>query len=401
MNHPINLNNQLFKEMQSRLELCSVPIQRQMLVNAFIDALNVPGNYPIFEDEKTVVLIYQSQAKQAWVLGDMAENDSVAIPMQKIEATDLFYYRGQFEADARLEYWLTSNINELAGTDRFNPFIVHNGFGPMSELAMPKYNHHPWFKPYALGKKEDAAGLDKWAVDSKIYDYLHDVRVATPPEYKNESKSYPVVYFQDGLDYIDFAQSAIVIKNLIETKQIEPIIAVFVQPPNRHKPDIPNRMTEYGLSVDYLHFFCDELVPFIDGKYRTKQNAASRLVVGDSFGGLVSTFIPFSRPDLFKNGYSQSGYFSFKGDQLIKAFHNEETKDINLFIDIGTYEKKVGHNFLPKDEIDFVAANRRFKEVLIQKGYNFIYREYPEGHTWGNWRRHLIDGLLYFFKKEN
>jgi enterochelin esterase-like enzyme len=40
------------------------------------------------------------------------------------------------------------------------------------------------------------------------------------------------------------------------------------------------------------------------------------------------------------------------------------------------------------------------QEVLKKKNYDFVYREYPEGHTWGNWRRHLIDALIHFFGKE-
>jgi enterochelin esterase-like enzyme len=37
------------------------------------------------------------------------------------------------------------------------------------------------------------------------------------------------------------------------------------------------------------------------------------------------------------------------------------------------------------------------KDALAEKGYDFVYKEYPEGHTWGNWRRHLIDALIHFY----
>jgi enterochelin esterase-like enzyme len=37
--------------------------------------------------------------------------------------------------------------------------------------------------------------------------------------------------------------------------------------------------------------------------------------------------------------------------------------------------------------------------VLDKKGYDVVQREYHEGHTWGNWRRHLIDALEDYFGK--
>ncbi|MEM9865859.1 MAG: alpha/beta hydrolase-fold protein, partial [Myxococcota bacterium] len=75
----------------------------------------------------------------------------------------------------------------------------------------------------------------------------------------------------------------------------------------------------------------------------------------------------------------------------------EPVRPIRLCVDIGTYETTVGPGMLPAAETDFLAANRRLRTVLAERGYDFVYAEYPEGHTWGNWRAHLIEGLRYFF----
>jgi len=159
-------------------------------------------------------------------------------------------------------------------------------------------------------------------------------------------------------------------------------------------------LTEYGLNDKYVNFFADELVPFIHENYSTINDPKARLVAGDSFGGLISAYIPFARPDVFANGYSQSGYQSFNNDKLINLYKSERKKEIELYVDIGIYEEVVGGSFLPKEELNFLEANKRFKKVLEEKGYDFIYKEYPEGHTWGNWKRHLIDALIYFFPKD-
>jgi enterochelin esterase family protein len=169
-----------------------------------------------------------------------------------------------------------------------------------------------------------------------------------------------------------------------------------------HQPAEPNRSTEYGMNDKYVKFFCDELVNFVDGNYSTFRLPQGRLVVGDSYAGLISLYIALSRTDVFANVYSQSGYFSFNNDRIIKLIDEHHKKQIKIYLDIGTYEEKVGADFLPSSELNFTNANRRMKQVLASKDYDFIYKEYHEGHTWGNWRRHLIDALKYFLgRREN
>ena len=102
-------------------------------------------------------------------------------------------------------------------------------------------------------------------------------------------------------------------------------------------------------------------------------------------------------PDVFGLGYSQSGYLSFNDNALIEAYQKARSQPIRLYLDIGLYEQKVGQGWLPENEIDFLRANREFRKVLTEKGYDFIYREYPERHAWGNWRAHLTDALVHYF----
>ncbi len=88
---------------------------------------------------------------------------------------------------------------------------------------------------------------------------------------------------------------------------------------------------------------------------------------------------------------------SFRGDSLINLYRDSEKLDLKLAFDTGTYETHVGGGYLNPSEADFTAANRRMEQVLKAKGYEYHYDEYPEGHTWGNWRQHLFDILPWFF----
>jgi enterochelin esterase-like enzyme len=351
--------------------------------------------YPVFEDNSTVILVFKGNADNVSLLSDLT-GWTDTIPFNKIDQ-QLFYLRLKLEPDARIQYQLVVDGNTIS--DPLNRYKSLHGLGELSELAMPEYKRHPYLDEYLYGREGSFEGLIKHLLPSGVLPYEHEVYVSLPAGYSDKYK-YPVIYFHDGPDYIKYGLAPNSISKLISEKRINPCIAVFVTPPNLHQPKSPNRSTEYGLNDDYVSFFCDELVPFTDKNYSTLSLNKSRVIAGDSYAGLISAYIGFSRHDVFLNVYSQSGYFSFSNDKLIKLFYESEIKPINLLIDIGTYEEKVGADFLPPSELNFTNANRRMKNILEKKGYSFVYKEYHEGHTWGNWRRHLIDALIYFFGKE-
>lgn len=350
-------------------------------------------NYPFYEGDSKVVLVYKGKAQTVEFLSDIT-GWTDPIRFKQVSGSDLFYLKLELEPDARIQYLLL--VDGIAIVDPANKFKSLHGLGAMSELVMPKYERHPYLNEFLFGNEGNYDDLVRLILPSGVLPYDHEVHIYLPPEYSAKLE-YPTVYFHDGPDYIRFALAGYSINRLIVEKKIEPCIAVFVTPPNLHQPEEPNRSTEYGMNDDYIKFFCDELVPFVDNNYSTIRSEKSRLVIGDSYAGLISFYIAYSRNDRFANAYSQSGYFSFNNNKLLKLFDEQPAKQLKLYFDIGKYEEKVGADFLPSGELDFTKANRKMREILLYKDYDFMYKEYHEGHTWGNWRRHLIDGLIYFF----
>jgi enterochelin esterase family protein len=65
---------------------------------------------------------------------------------------------------------------------------------------------------------------------------------------------------------------------------------------------------------------------------------------------------------------------------------------------------------LPRQPVDFYldtgligdldADNRQMRDILEMKDYHVMYQEFNEGHSWGNWRAHLDDMLIFFWGKE-
>jgi hypothetical protein len=57
----------------------------------------------------------------------------------------------------------------------------------------------------------------------------------------------------------------------------------------------------------YLDYICDEIVPFIDGRYPTAAQAGRRAVTGHSSGGYGAMVLPMLRPDVFGALASRAG----------------------------------------------------------------------------------------------
>lgn len=370
------------------------PSSREDLVEAFMRQVEAAGT-PVLEDDTTAVFVYRGPASRVRITGDMTQwTDEIVL--DRIAGTDVHYYRGTYPAGARLEYLLLLD-DLLPATDPLCRFQVLSGLGAHSELAMPGYAYPSVFDSVRTGTPGNYQRVEQHILPAGIMGYQTQIHVYVPPGYAPSSARYPAVYILDGQDYIEYAHTPAALDFLIESGAIVPVVAVFISPPNRHQAGMPNRTTEYGLNPDFARFMADELLPFVEEHYRLTDRPSERLVAGDSYAGLASVYIPFEQPGVFGLGYSQSGYLSLQGDALIEAYRQASPKPIRLYVDIGLYERKVGQGWLPDDEIDFLEANRRFREALSAKGYDHVYREYPQGHTWGNWRVHLMDALVHFF----
>ncbi len=344
---------------------------------------------PYIEDDKTEVTFLYRGKDSVKVLGDFT-SWTFRMPLRNLPESDLWYLKLSFEPDARLDYkFIVGGSKEVL--DPHNQKIVPSGYGDHSELAMPD------FVPAAELEEQKnirRGNLNTLTVPSKILDYEHKVFVYLPPGYDGSKLSYPVAYFQDGSDYINFAKARTILDNLIIANVISPVIGVFIVPPTEPKR---NRTTEYGASKSYETFFTTELIPFIDKKYRTDQKAASRLAIGASYGGLISLYIAFNNPTLVGNVASQSGFVSFRNDTLARLFRQALAKPLRVYLGVGSYEKNIGGGIVPQTESDFLGANRRFSKMLEQKQYQFRYREFHDGHSWSRWRTELPNILRWFF----
>ncbi|WP_420317730.1 alpha/beta hydrolase-fold protein [Ekhidna sp.] len=341
------------------------------LVEAFLDSLEAPH----IEEDTIVYFFYFGKASQVQIAGDFTGWNPTGKQFTQLRDTDLWYRMETFERNARLDYKLVINGSNWI-LDPNNPNRIGGGFGSNSELAMPEYE-----QPEEIQSRE---GIDKGTVSeiqitSSATGKTYTVHIYLPAAY-SESGEYPVAYFQDGSDYLNLASSKNVLDNLIADERIVPTIGVFVVPNDRN--------VEYAFDdrFKYTDFFVNELVPHIDSNYGTLQIADSRAVIGDSYGGNISAIIAFQNPNVFGNCGIHSGAFQPNNFHTNGIVMDGEKKAIKVATIWGTYE---GSSLPPN--------MRKIKDYLIETGYDVVWKELPEGHSWGLWRATTDDMLEFFF----
>lgn len=364
-----SLHAQTFEDFLAQVN--STPIdQRQALVDSFMDT--VPA-FPLVEQDTLAHFLYQGNATSMTVPGDANAWNISAFPMARIEGTDLWYRTESFERDARLDYKFVLNGSQWI-LDPRNPNTCTGGFGPNSELAMPEYIRPPEIEYYPdipHGTLQDTSFFSVNMGNART------IRVYLPPSYSASTDSFGMILFHDGLEYISLANANNVLDYLIHQELIEPLIAVFIPPVNRN--------AEYagGLQEQFSHFIVDEVIPWIDARFRTIPDPHKRAVLGASNGGNISLWLALHHWEVFGKAAAQSSYIQ---SSISDGYLNGPLLEVQLYLDLGTYD-------IPM----LIPLVRNFIPILQARGYVYEYQEYHEGHSWGFWRAHIDDALRMFF----
>ena len=338
--------------------------------------MTVVPSFPYVENDTTVHFIYRGSAGSVTVPGDANGWNPVRFPMTRIGGTDFWFYSRVSESDARLDYKFVLSSGAWI-LDPRNPNSVLGGFGPNSELRMPKYPDAPEIKYYP---DIPHGSIRDTTFSSSVLGNSRDIRIYTPPNYESSSDSFGVILFHDGLEYITLAQANNVIDYLIWQNRIRPIIAVFVPPVNRTPEYAGNLISQFS------SFIVNELMPYVDSRYRTKRDPTNRAVLGASNGGNISLWLGYNYPNVFGNVAAQSSYIM---SQISSAFQSSPRLKLKLYLDLGTYDIAL-----------LIPLVRDFIPILQSKGYSFRYHEYHEGHSWGNWRAHIDNAHEFFFSTQ-
>ncbi|MER3523468.1 MAG: hypothetical protein C4326_05210 [Ignavibacteria bacterium] len=335
-------------------------------------------------EDSTVYFVYFGTARRVGVPGDMNGWNPRADTMRRVAGTNFFYLSKQFPLAARLEYKLM--VDSVWMLDPLNRQQAIGGYGPNSEVWMPLYR-----PPSGIEYRAHIphGRLDSLSVKSRLLKRTHPVFVYVPPrDTARRQQISPVLYVNDGGEYIALALMTNVLDNLIADQRIPPLVVVFIDPrTDVRDASTSKRMTDYTMSDTYVRFLVEELRPLILRRYRVDHRSQQTGIMGASLGGLLATYAALVRSDVFGLCAAQSPSYWFKNNAIMTIAANTPLRDVKFWLDTGTIH-------------DAQEATSIMRSLLQQKGYAVHYEEVPEGHHWGNWRARISHILEYFWGKE-
>jgi len=183
--------------------------------------------------------------------------------------------------------------------------------------------------------------------------------VATPPDYPQPGKFYPVVYMLDA-DY-SFALVRNVVQHFVERGDLPAMILVAIAYPgaaedrnlyklSRTRDYTPIFVREGGYGLEFQKvsggapkfkaFMATELFPFIERRFAA--DPGDRTIVGHSYGGLFATYVLLTEPSLYKRyvivspslWYSDGIAFQMEA----AAAANGQPSNVNVFLAVGALE---------------------------------------------------------------
>jgi enterochelin esterase-like enzyme len=241
--------------------------------------------------------------------------------------------------------------------------------------------------------------------------------VYTPPGYDaSPAMRYPVLYLQHGsgedeTGWIAQGYANFILDNLIAGTQAVPMIVVMDkgyatrlgQPaPSAQPPTVVNGAVR-AAAPRGVNAFGDVLVkdvmPFIDGTFRTLADRDHRAMAGLSMGGNQTCQITLANLDRF----AWIGMFSGTGLGLSTQPFDTKTAFNGAMADAAAFNQNVHLVWIglgTAEPAPFPGSIKAFRESLDKGGIKYVYFESPgTAHEWLTWRRDLNDFAPRLFRK--
>jgi enterochelin esterase family protein len=356
-----------------------------------------------FVDGEGVVFLYRGDAEQVVWRGDFTQWDrGPGIEGVPVGDTGLWVGEAIVPRDARALYRIFVDGEGIA--DPGNPHLQVGGISTDSVLTMPGFTETSFADPVAGEPVGSLHEPEPFPSEVMGYDIVY--RVYTPAGY-DEMSDLPVLYVTDGSDFWrpEMGAMPIVLDRLIAQARIMPVMAVFVDAWDPTHTENRREVEFLERPLDYASFLADELVPLIDGTYRTDPSRERRVIVGTSYGGLGATYTGIVEGGTFGNAamFSPAFWAMFPEahtDPVRKATAAEMSAMVTeattcgpgtdvacppmrIFMTSGIPEWDVG-------DLQPTATE------LTRQGFDHRFIQVEEGHNWAQWSS-LTDEMLEFF----
>ena len=259
-------------------------------------------------------------------------------------------------------------------------------------------------------------------LESNVYGDKRLLRVWLPAGYSVTSasaKRYPVLYLFDGQFLFDRCTSQPfpdelhideTLTELIAKKAVQPLIVVGIDNsgPGRREDEY----SRYGAMPDAPQklsaFMTREVLPLIDGRYKTIADRTHRGVGGSSLGSLAALSLLLDQPDTFGLGWLESTSLQNGNGRVLQETSTIVQGPFRVAIGVGTTEvptaEAAAHGF-PDFDAAFVAMSRALAENMKKSLMNHpevkLTIEPGGQHQFRYWGERFGPAVTFLFPPES
>lgn len=295
-------------------------------------------------------------------------------------------------------HYYTLNIGGLGFIDP----SVHTYFGSSrycSAVEIPEDEQSAGYYTPKQGVPQGAVRSVRFY--SEVCKEWRRMYVYTPAEYyDNPDKRYPVLYLQHGggedeTGWIFQGKADIIMDNLIAEGKAEPMIVVMNSGYAQH----PGSSDNFDA---FEQMITEEVIPFVDARYRTVADREHRATAGLSWGAKQAYDLAFGYPQYFSavggfSGIIVVGEFDVRNPGIMdknkrKAAYN------GIFSNPKQFNKDYSMLFISTGSVEGTLL-KDMSGTLRKSGIKNTYFE-SEGtaHEWLTWRRSLYNYAQLIFK---
>jgi len=351
-----------------------------------VDAFLRDHAFPLVEPGG-VTFVWRGAADEV-ILRRWISGFNTALPMQRLEGSDLWVLNMELPPGSRFEYKfeVVRGGNRELLLDALNDVVAHDPFGANSVCQGYGYQRPAWTLPDPEARRGSVTGLQ---LQSQAFEGPRNVQVYLPARFKR-SRSYPLLVVHDGPDYLRYADLQTVLDNLIHRLEIPALVVALTQS--------PDRLAEYTGDPRHAHFLAGELLPALAANFPLTDERGARGLMGASLGAVAALHTASLHPELFGPLLLQSGSFAFsdlghhqKGpvfDPVVRFVNGYRKNPFPLaqkiYLSCGIYES-------------LIYENRSVVPLLQAQGMAVHFEEARDAHNWENWRDRLRNALTWLF----
>ena len=222
-------------------------------------------------------------------------------------------------------------------------------------------------------------------IKSAVLNEERTLLIHLPDDYDVSQRKHPVLFLLDGDAHFHHVTG--IVHFFVTRNMIPSLIVIALPNVDRTRDFSPTRVDQRATSGgadNFLKFFQEELIPYVDSHYRTYPY---RIIAGHSLGGLFAIYALLTQPDVFNAYIAISPSLSYDNELLLKKAPSilEKSPELKkfLFMTVGNEPKYIPH----------LEAFSKILEEKAPKGLEWKYAYMEKEDHVSVTHRSIYDGL--------